>query len=393
MRGGAFPPIVSRSSTGARHASKRGISVRALRLAVVVVIAALCFAVPASAEGDGPVVILETPADGWAFPQGQQVQAAYACLPGVLGFPAVSCVGDVSLGAYIDTNTVGPHTFSVRAVDYAGAETTVTHSYQVIDVIAPRADVEVPAKDAAYAVGQQLYVHFSCDDGAGGSEIVGCIGTFPNGYPLPTDRPGEYTFHVDAFDAALNHGTADVSYRVIDSTPPQITIISPGDGAQFLLGRQVTPSYFCHDDVDGSRVTCTATPIDTSSYGPHEFRVDSIDRSGNRSWATTHYSVVYAFEGFYAPLAADGAELKAGDGVPAKFSLHGEFGLGVLARAEWHPCGALDWAPADGTLTYNAGPDRYTFLWATDRAWAGSCRELRLTLADGTQHTASVRFR
>ena len=67
----------------------------------------------------------------------------------------------------------------------------------------------------------------------------------------------------------------------------------------------------------------------------------------------------------------------------------------MLARAAWRPCSVTtnDWSDAAGSLSYNAGPDRYTFGWATDKAWAGSCRELLLTLRDGTTHAAYVSFR
>ena len=87
--------------------------------------------------------------------------------------------------------------------------------------------------------------------------------------------------------------------------------------------------------------------------------------------------------------------LRAGDTVPAKFSLHGDYGLDVLARAAWRPCfvSTNDSSTAVGSLTYNGGPDRYTFMWATDRAWAGSCKELLLTLRDGTAHRSYVNFR
>jgi hypothetical protein len=32
-------------------------------------------------------------------------------------------------------------------------------------------------------------------------------------------------------------------------------------------------------------------------------------------------------------------------------------------------------------------------MWATNKAWAGSCKELLLTLRDGTTHRAYVNFR
>jgi hypothetical protein len=240
-----------------------------------------------------------------------------------------------------------------------------------------------------------LYASFSCDDGPGGSAIVGCIGTYPNGYPLPTSTPGAFTFTVDAFDAALNHGTVTVSYRVVDRTPPQITIVAPADGAQFHVGDTITPSYSCHDDVDGSLASCKATPIDTSP-GSHTFRVDSMDRSGNAASATAAYAVRYDFDGFFAPLAAEPVvTVKAGDVVPVKFSLHGDRGLDVVTRAAWRPCSAAtdDSSSAAGSLTYAAGPDQYTFMWATDKSWGGTCKEVLLTLRDGTRHGAYVSMR
>jgi hypothetical protein len=367
-----------------------------LRLVVLTALAALLVAAPAAADAEGPQIEIASPADGWGFYQGQKVQAGYACFPGTLGWDVISCVGDVPLGDYLDTSSVGTHTFSVHAVDYAGAEATVTHTYTVFDINPPTATITSPAAGAEYPVGAELYVSYSCDDGPGGSGIVGCVGTAPNGSPLPTDEPGTFTFTVDAFDGALNHGRTTVTYRVVDRTPPEITILAPVDGAMYHVGDTITPSFFCHDDVDGSRVSCKATPVDTT-LGTHTFRVDSVDSSGNAASASATYSVRYNFDGFYSPLVAEPAivTLRAGDVVPVKFSLNGDRGLDVVARAAWRPCFVTtnDSSRATGSLTYNPRPDRYTFAWATDKTWAGSCKELLLTLGDGTTHGAYVGFR
>jgi hypothetical protein len=368
-----------------------------LALSILATLGTLVLAAPALAsDPTGPQVELVSPAEGEGFYQGQKVQAGWGCFPGTLGWPVIICDGDVGLGDWIDTTIVGSHSFSVHAVDYSGAETTVTHTYTVFDVIAPTATIVTPAAGAEYPVGAQLYASYSCDDGPGGSAIVGCIGTYPNGYPLPTERAGTFTFSVDAFDGAINHGTASVSYRVVDRTPPQITITAPADGASYLVGEAITPAYFCHDDVDGSRLSCRATPIDTAP-GTHVFRVDSVDSAGNSASASTSYSVRYAFAGFYSPLVAEpaSASVRAGDTVPVKFSLGGDRGLDVLARAGWRPCFVTtgDSSTVFGSLSYSARPDRYTFMWQTDKAWAGSCREVFVVLRDGTSHAALVTFR
>ncbi len=88
--------------------------------------------------------------------------------------------------------------------------------------------------------------------------------------------------------------------------------------------------------------------------------------------------------------------VKAGEGIPLKFSLHGNRGSDVLAAGSptWTPCdspsGGL--TAAAGTLSYNASVDRYTFLAATSKSWAGTCGDLTVTLRDGTTHQARFAF-
>ena len=95
--------------------------------------------------------------------------------------------------------------------------------------------------------------------------------------------------------------------------------------------------------------------------------------------------------------------MNAGRAVPIKFSLSGDQGLEVLAegypRSQRVPCDADNpvdrieetvTAGASG-LTYDAAADEYTYVWKTDKAWAG-CRQLVLKLDDGTVHRANFKF-
>jgi hypothetical protein len=45
-----------------------------------------------------------------------------------------------------------------------------------------------------------------------------------------------------------------------------------------------------------------------------------------------------------------------------------------------------------GGLRYDATTDTYVLNWKTDPAWAGTCRELTLSLIDGTTHSATFAF-
>jgi hypothetical protein len=45
------------------------------------------------------------------------------------------------------------------------------------------------------------------------------------------------------------------------------------------------------------------------------------------------------------------------------------------------------------SLSYDPETNRYTYVWKTDSAWANSCRQLQLKLADGETYTARFTFR
>lgn len=83
--------------------------------------------------GPTPSVSISTPADGAVYTQGQVVDAAFACAdePGGPG-PPPSCLAPVAGGAPIDTQTPGPHTFTVTATNNAGATVSRTTSYSVV---------------------------------------------------------------------------------------------------------------------------------------------------------------------------------------------------------------------------------------------------------------------
>jgi hypothetical protein len=96
---------------------------------------------------------------------------------------------------------------------------------------------------------------------------------------------------------------------------------------------------------------------------------------------------------------------KAGSAIPVKFSLHGDHGAAVLAagspQSAKMTCGsnapqdAVEQTVAAGSsgLSYDPATDQYTYVWKTDKAWAATCRQLQVRLADGsTAKTATFNF-
>jgi hypothetical protein len=96
---------------------------------------------------------------------------------------------------------------------------------------------------------------------------------------------------------------------------------------------------------------------------------------------------------------------QAGSAVPVKFSLGGDRGLAIFASdnpasrpmscvtgQSLDPVEEVD-APGQSGLSYSAGADEYHYVWKTEKAWAGTCRRLSVTLVDGTVHTATFQFK
>jgi hypothetical protein len=183
----------------------RIISVGVLAIALVVV--------PGVARGvddvTPPTVTVTTPAAGASYAQNATVNAKYSCSD-ASGIAA--CVGTVSNGAVIPTQSLGSHEFKVWGYDNAGNKTKVVVLYNVVDKTKPVITLSTPKDGATYAKNSAVFASFSCYDAA--SDIASCVGTVPNGSNLPTGTKGSKSFTVTAKDTAGNTATKTVSYTV-----------------------------------------------------------------------------------------------------------------------------------------------------------------------------------
>jgi hypothetical protein len=116
-----------------------------------------------------------------------------------------------------------------------------------------------------------------------------------------------------------------------------------------------------------------------------------------------------SFEGFYAPVDNMPVlnEVNAGRGVPIKFSLGGDQGEDIFAdgypRSEELSCSLIAHSQVDGveettaagssSLSYSPATGRYEYVWATNPAWAGTCRQFVMKLKDGSVQRANFQFK
>lgn len=112
------------------------------------------------------------------------------------------------------------------------------------------------------------------------------------------------------------------------------------------------------------------------------------------------------FSGFLAPVSNPPTvnTVKAGQAVPVKFNLGGDWGLNIIAAgypaSRQVPCPLSSGASAitetqtagNSSLAYDSVTQTYTYVWKTDKDWANTCRELVVVLGDLNRTTRTATF-
>ena len=199
----------------------------------------------------------------------------------------------------------------------------------------------------------------------------------------------------------------------VTGTPPTVTITSPTNGATYILNQSVLANYTCV----GAFVTgClgnvpSGAAVDTSSVGTKTFTVTAVVSAGPTAAASSSYTVTsYQFIGFSSPVSNTGLNIaNAGRTIPIKFQVLDANGNPVLNLTSppvslqsvqvnctgfaTLPAATVDATPTGQSGFQNLGGGFYQFNWATLNVWAGTCRQLQVTLGDGVLHKADFKFK
>jgi hypothetical protein len=215
-----------------------------------------------------------------------------------------------------------------------------------------------------------------------------------------------------ATDKAGNSASTTVSGIQIDRTAPVVTVTDVSDGATYSLGSVPVASCASSDSLSGVAQEAVLTLTGGNPDGTGTFTAtcsgasDNADNSAGPVSATYTVTQSFTFTGFFQPV--DNLPtlnlVTAGRGVPLKFSLNGDQGLDILAAgypasqgvtcSSSAPVDVVEQTTTSGAsgLTYDAATDTYTYVWKTNKSWAGTCRQLILRLSDGTEHLALFKF-
>ena len=303
------------------------------------------------------------------------------------------------------TFALGTTTVECSATDAAGNEATSSFTVTVRDTTPP--SITAHGNEVAEATGPSgaavNYTSPTASDIVDGSVAVVCTPASGSTFAL-----GTTTVNCSATDAAGNEATSSFSVTVQDTTAPSISAHADVNAiATSASGAVVTYTLPTASDlVDGSvAVTCLPASGSTFAIGSTTVNCSATDSHGNTGTSSFNVVVSYAFNGFFKPI--DNLPIvnvvKAGQGIPVKFSLGGNMGLNIFAagypRSVQMVCnGAVsdtveETVTAGGSsLSYDATAGQYIYVWKSEKAWAGTCRQLQVKLADGTYHYANFNF-
>lgn len=224
---------------------------------------------------------------------------------------------------------------------------------------------------------------------------------------------GPHTITLTVTDTGGGSDTEDVLINIVDTTPPEINC--PADVIVMLPPNSTATSLVVNypavtaTDACSTSVTVESDPPSGSVFPLGETTVNATaeDEAGLTSECSFKVKVLYDFTGFFQPV--DNLPVlnvvQAGRSVPVKFSLSGYKGLdifaagspssGPIACSSSDPAVDLEETVTAGgsTLSYNSTTDQYNYVWKTDPGWAGTCRQLVVTLNDGSVHRANFKFR
>jgi len=240
-------------------------------------------------------------------------------------------------------------------------------------------------------------------------------------------NPGTYALTASfAGDATLLPSTVSVPFTIYKA-PTTLALLTTGTGAVLtakiagkiqplmqqsirfsVTGPQGARDVYAITDYLG-RATLPAPGLPAGAYTVSQANFDATPTyaATGLTMAGAHFlAPAYAFGGFAQPVDNPPTLniMKAGQAVPVKFSLGGNRGLAIFdagyPATQSTTCGSSGGSDVEETSTagssslqYDATKDQYTYVWKTDKSWAGTCRVLLINFADGSKQRANFQFR
>jgi hypothetical protein len=318
---------------------------------------------------------------------------------------ATNTVAGATLGADGANQAV---TNSGQCSDNAGnGAAPVTVSGLNLDKTPP--SISAAATSAPNANGwynNDVVIHFTCTDGLAG--VASC----PPDQGLSSEGTAVASTAQTSSDLAGNSSApSNVVTVQLDKTPPLVAVTGVSNGAQYPLGSVPVAGCTTDDLLSGVNTPALLTLSSGNADGTGSYTATcsgALDRAGNTASATVSYQVLYLWTNFFQPVdnLPTVNSVNAGVAIPVRFGLGGDYGLSIFASgypaSQNVSCGSGGSGSSDpieetttagnSSLHYDAATQTYSYIWKTDKAWAGTCRLLLVRFIDGAEYSALFQF-
>ena len=255
-------------------------------------------------------------------------------------------------------------------------------------------------------------------------------------------RPGNYTAQASFRGDADYLGSNDVSAFTVNKDSTTLTV-TPASAS--VLGNQPTPFVAVVRDSSGralggrsvffivhnsshtfatsviadyqGKATLGSVPLPPGVYTVDAYFNGTIPVSPTLTLSDDYYESssrlglslqikAFTFTGFFDPVKNPPIinQMNAGRAVPLKFSLGGNQGLAIFATGyptsrqvqcnTLNPIDAVEQTTTAGSssLSYDPVTGLYTYLWKTEKSWAGTCRQVSVQFFDGQTYFLNFTF-
>jgi len=201
-----------------------------------------------------------------------------------------NCAGNltssITVTGSVNANAVGSYTLTYKVSDPAGNPASATRTVNVVDTAPP-----VITLVGANPLTVECHTGFA-DPGATASDA--CAGSLPvtlSGSVNP-NAPGTYTITYTATDPSGNLATATRTVKVVDTTPPTITISGANPMTVECHTGFTDPGATATDACAGSVPVTPAGSVNVNTPGTYTITYSATDPSGNTATATRTVQVV-----------------------------------------------------------------------------------------------------
>jgi predicted extracellular nuclease len=242
------------------------------------------------------------------------------------------------------------------------------------------------------------------------------------------DGPADQTIAVKVTDNGGLFTVATTTVHINSVSVPlivDIPVVSPepskagaavAASATFSYPGIATDLFTCTVDFgDGTGVQpgividnlCSAPNHVYLTFGKYTVNFTVTDADGSTGSNSAIHKVIFNFDGFFPPLdnLLSWLWARAGQSLPIKFSLGGDRGLDIFIvnypQSIEVDCNTFQTIDLTGTPTVNPGSSdlryssggQYNYIWKTEKAWVGTCRQLVIKLIDGSEYAIVIKFK